>query len=373
MKVGEVKSLLLQLWEVERDSPEKTSVLLLGAPGVGKSMAVREAAREFAEAHGKEFVRYSDDIAKEVLSNPDRYFVFKDLRLTEMAEEDASGVPRDTDIIDWAVTYKPFLWARVLSKVPGVLFIDELTNENDPNKLGNAYKMILDRAVGDIMFGNDVYIVAAGNSPKHSSIANMVPAPLINRLIKIEVVQPTVDEWKEWMLQRYGDAWDIRVFAFLKAFESENYLIRLPEEPEVLDNFPTPRTWSKLAVLLKKGINHPEVIDGLIGPEVGIKFRAFINSRVDIDDLVAHPEKFSDLSLDQKYMAALMLANYRDFKKASGLLKAMHSESPEYVVVMLLCMDKEKRTKAIQYIMKIDRSIFSSLVEVVQLKSSVQR
>lgn len=370
MKVGEVKTFLKNLWELEKDSQEKTSVLLLGAPGVGKSTAVEEAAREYAEKSGREFVKYTDDVAQQVLSEPDRYFVFVDIRLTEIEAADLSGIPRD---VDGAVTYKPLLWARVLSKVPGVLFLDELTNENDPNKLAAAYKIILDRSAGFIKFHEDVRIVAAGNSPEHSSVANMLPAPLVNRLLVLEVGQPTIDEWRQWVLQRYGDGWDIRTYAFLKAFEADNYLLRPPEEPEVLKNYPTPRSWTKLALVLKKGIEHPEVIEGLIGPEVGARFRAFINSRVDLEALIAHPELFKDLNIDQKYMAALMLASYNNFSKAKELIKVMHSESPEYIVVMLLSMDKSRRIKALQEIQKIDRNIFSSLVEVVSLKSSVQK
>jgi galactitol-specific phosphotransferase system IIB component len=373
MKVGRVFQTLSALWEVEWNSSEKTSVLLLGAPGVGKSTVVREVAEKFAEAHGLQFIHYTDDVANEILANPEKYFVFVDLRLTEIEAADLSGIPRD---IDGAVTYKPLLWARVLSKAKGVLFLDELTNESDPNKLAAAYKIILDRAAGFIKFSDGVFIVAAGNSPEHSAVANQLPAPLINRLLVLEVSAPSIDEWRQWMMEHYGDQWDVRTYAFLKAFEAENYLLRPPEDPETLRNYPTPRSWTKLALMLKRGFDDPEIINGLIGPEVGTRFRAFINTNVNVDDLIKNPEKFHGLNLDQKYMASIMLSsrlkNAKDFKKAMPLFREMHKESPEFVIIMLLIMDRKTRAEAIRQIYQLDKDIFSTLVEVVELKQQAK-
>ena len=374
MKVGKVKNLILKLWEAEQDM-EKTSVLLLGAPGVGKSTLVREAAEEYAEKHGLQFIEYTDDVAKDILSAPQRYFVFVDLRLTEIEAADLSGIPRD---VDGAVTYKPLLWVRVLSRAKGVLFLDELTNENDPNKLAAAYKLVLDRSAGFIRFNDDVFIVAAGNSPEHSAVANQLPAPLINRLLVIEVTTPSVDEWKKWMMQKYGDAWDIRTYAFLKAFETDGYLLRTPQDPETLINYPTPRSWTKLALMLKAGFDNPEVITGLIGPEAGTRFKAFINTKIDINALIKDPESFRTLNLDQQYMAALVLSGYlakpKNIDKAIPLIKVMHSISPEFVVVTLLFMDdKRKVEQVIKRLYQVDKAIFGSLIEVVELKQRVRR
>ena len=373
MKVGKVFQTLLQLWEAERDSPEKTSVLLLGPPGVGKSTVVREAAEEFAEKHGLQFIHYTDDVAKEILANPQKYFVFVDLRLTEIEAADLSGIPRDTD---GAVTYKPLLWARVLSKAQGVLFLDELTNENDPNKLAAAYKVILDRSAGFIKFSEGVFVVAAGNSPEHSSVANQLPAPLINRLLVLEVSAPTVDEWYKWMVDKYGDSWDIRTYAFLKAFETESYLLRPPEDPETLRNYPTPRAWTKLALLMKRGFDDPEIITGLIGPEVGARFSAFLKTRVDLNELLEDPEKFKELNLDQQYMAAIMLAGWFERNKKIGkgfrLLTKMSEESVEFTIVTLLSItDQKVRRKVVMEIVNKDKELTDKILSVINIKRMV--
>jgi hypothetical protein len=207
-------------------------------------------------------------------------------------------------------------------------------------------------------------------------VANQLPAPLINRLLVLEVSAPSIDEWRQWMMEHYGDQWDVRTYAFLKAFEAENYLLRPPEDPETLRNYPTPRSWTKLALMLKRGFDDPEIINGLIGPEVGTRFRAFINTNVNVDDLIKNPEKFHGLNLDQKYMASIMLSsrlkNAKDFKKAMPLFREMHKESPEFVIIMLLIMDRKTRAEAIRQIYQLDKDIFSTLVEVVELKQQAK-
>lgn len=77
-----------------------------------------------------------------------------------------------------------------------------------------AYKLLLDKAAGFVPFHKDVMIVSAGNRPEESSIANLLPAPLINRVIVITVSRPTISEWVRWMDSTYEE-WDRRTYAFL--------------------------------------------------------------------------------------------------------------------------------------------------------------
>ena len=72
------------------------------------------------------------------------------------------------------------------------------------------------------------------------------------------------------MRRKFGDEWDIRTYAFLKRFESEGYLIKMPSEPETLEAFPTPRAWTTLSVLLYRKVNSDDLINGLVGSEVGM-------------------------------------------------------------------------------------------------------
>jgi len=102
VEIVELKDLLKRLYNVG----DRTSVIILGEPGIGKSEIVKQLAKEIASESGKEFIEYTDDIADEVMKEPDRYFVFCDIRLTEVEPADLIGIPRDDD---GHVRYKPLL------------------------------------------------------------------------------------------------------------------------------------------------------------------------------------------------------------------------------------------------------------------------
>ena len=146
------------------------------------------------------------------------------------------------------------------------------------------------------------------------------------------------------MAKTYGDDWDKRCLAFLKRFEDENYLIKVPKVTETLDPYPTPRTWTALAALMAKGINDKETIRGLVGYEVGTKFDAFLKVRVDINELINNPEVFHELEFDAKYMVSVMLASWisqhiKNAAKAFPLIDEMSKEKRERLICYILARE----------------------------------
>ena len=239
MRISQLGKKLQEIYEAGAISSKgRASVLLLGPPGIGKSTGVQEFSEYMAKKLDKEFIDYSDDVADKILDSPDKYFVFNDFRLTEIEPSDLAGIPfRDNG----AVKFAPLLWARCMSKVAGVLTLDEITNINRADMISASYKLVFDHKAGYTKFGNDVFIIACGNRPEHASVANMLPVPLIGRLIVLSVEAPKIDEWYSWMDSKYHDEWDKKCYAFLKRFEDEYYLLKLPRENETLEAHPEPR------------------------------------------------------------------------------------------------------------------------------------
>ena len=368
MKVGKLENYLAKLYRVGAVNHLRQTTLLLGAPGIGKSMTCWKLARRLAKLTGKEFVDYDDDKAAMILAEPERFFVFVDLRLTECEPSDLLGLPHK---VDGSVRFSPLLWARCLNKAAGLLLLDELTNIQRPDLITVSYKLVFDREAGFTKFHEDVMIVAAGNRPEHSSVATMLPTPLLSRMLIIDISPPSEDDWKEWMDKTYGEeGWARSTYAFLKRFSAENYLIQVPRTPAGLDAYPVPRTWTALATLMQHNMSDSETVRGLVGDEVGIKFGAFLKVDVDLNDLMREPERFVGLSEDARYMTSLMLSSWigdhlKKPDRAFALIDVMSGESREYLLLTCLTINRRKLVLFLKGLFVHDARYKDMLSEVV--------
>jgi len=360
---------------------DRKSQLWLGSPGIGKSEVVRQIAQQIAEENKLKYIEYHDDLADKILENPDRYFVLVDLRLTEVEPSDLIGIPRD---MDGAVVYKPLLWARVLNKCAGILFLDELTNVQRPDVISCAYKLLLDRKAGFVPFHKDVLVIAAGNSPEHSSVANMLPAPVINRVRIFNVKQPRLDDWKEYMDRSYGDNWDKRVYAFLSKYT--NFFMMQPKDVETLIQFATPRTWTALATVSSQledsELEHVAI--ATVGEEAGSHFAAFCKVSVpDLETLIKDPSIFDTLVDEARYFVAVQLSNKiteiirnndkKYFNKMHNLLMHLYNTNREIMVLSIFMIPKKERITLGTWMMKDSRykDIIQYLIKQVKVKTSL--
>lgn len=319
-------------------------VLLLGPPGVGKSQTVRSLAKKLSEQMGLKFVEINYKNFNEILETEEKLFIFYDFRLTEVEPSDIIGIPRE---FGDGVIFKPPLWVLCFQKHPGILFLDELTLVQRDDVLAIAYKLILDKRAGDVEFCPGVWVIAAGNDPQ-SNLARPLPAALINRLIVVPFQPPTVEEWAQYM-DSIGE-WDKRVYAYLKRFPKDFLKV---ENIEMLENFPTPRSWSKVAMLMPKVKKSEEAMrllaTGCLGREIGEKFLTFINHPVpEVEKLVKQPELFKQLDLDTKYIFVVTLSNWlteeQRLEQTKNLLNII-SEEREFIILLLVCLPAKLRPK----------------------------
>lgn len=370
MRANEIKEFLKNLYEKEKT--ERTSVLLLGGPGIGKTTAVLETAQEIAETKNKIFVEYDDAKAEKILQSPEKYFVFHNLPLVGCEPSDLTGIPR---LADDAVRYYPLLWAKVMNKCAGFLFLDDFLDVQRADIFSASYRIFLERRIGYTYLNNDVQIVGASNTPDYSSLTQMMPAPLANRMCIVEITRPTVDEWAEWMNKKYQDKWNKKIYAFLKSFEEEgeDYLYKPPKENETIMPYPTPRSWSNVGKLNEDKI---EVLKGFVGEEMAQKFKAFTQLNLDITDLIANPYKFNELNTDAQYMATLMLASalskeITSISTCMNLLNTIVQKSREMLVLLVISLPKEKRRKILNKMLKENPNITDALEGVVCDRESI--
>jgi MoxR-like ATPase len=350
-------------------------LLLIGPPGIGKTEIIMQKAQEEAKRLGKIFVdlrEASDQLIERIFENPSRYYVYLRIVAPHIFPEDL-GIPRERS------QYIEFLPPKVLKvltlpEIHGVLFIDEITNVQRDDQISMYYSLILEKEAGfQLRLSKNVKIILAGNPPEWSEIVRPLPKPLRNRMTLIEVSAPTVDEWIKYMEDKYGDNWEKLCGAYLKVYPED--MIKPPKND--FDNFPTPRSWTQMAVKLyelKQDASEDlveEVVIGSIGKEVGAKFLALYRTKVDVEsalrELEANPEKFDEYSVNAKILIASALAQrpISDLKKYRRLLEHLLNKHREFLVIVIVMMSREKKKDFATTFPDITRKLAKSISEYI--------
>lgn len=256
------------------------SVFIWGAPGIGKSTAVRDVAKQ----NDMELV---------------------DLRISQLAPTDLRGLPYvEKGVAKFAPpTFLP-------QSGSGILFVDEF-NMASPSMMGIAQQLILDREVGDYKVPDDWYIVAAGNRSKDKAAVSQMPAPVANRFIHFEV-EASLDSWKE--------------YAITKGI-NEQIISFLNFRPQLLFNFnknvtawPSPRSWEFADSLLNIGLP----ISSAVGDGAAAEFNAYqtVYSKLpDIDKILSGEEV--EVPKEPSLMYAICGALISRSKTANHFFKGM--------------------------------------------------
>ena len=108
----------------------KTPMMLFGTFGIGKSYIILEEAKKIAKEKKKEFVQW-DLLTKkkkqELFKNPEKYFVFMDIRLSNYEFTDMKGLmdfsKSDLDVVDWKLPLQ--IKFMTLPKSDGLVLFDE--------------------------------------------------------------------------------------------------------------------------------------------------------------------------------------------------------------------------------------------------------
>lgn len=190
------------------------SLLLLSAPGVGKSDVVRQAAAEAG-------------------------LPCRSLLGTQIAPEDVSGIPR---IVGQRSVFCP---PRILlpeTNEPFVLFLDELP-ACPPDIQKAFYSLLLERRVGEHRLPAGTWVIAAGNRSDDRALVRTMSSALVNRVFIINV---RVDV-KEWLVWAKANGVRSEVLAFITYMPG----VLMRPVPKLPVPFSTPRAWTSLSKSLE--------------------------------------------------------------------------------------------------------------------------
>ena len=259
MNVGKVVTQLSSAYNavINGGLPVKTlpSVMLWGAPGIGKSQAIRQIAREIERGTGKKTV-------------------VTDVRLLLFNPIDLRGIPTSNADKTLAVWLRPQIFQMDEGdSVINILFLDEISAAPQSVQAA-AYQITLDRVVGEHRLPENCIVIAAGNRTTDKSVAFKMPKALANRLLHIEV-EGSFSSWRKWAVK---SGINDKVLGFLSF--RQNYLLCFDSSSDDLA-FATPRSWEMVSNLLNHVSDDIDkmypLISGLVSTGIAVEFRTWAN------------------------------------------------------------------------------------------------
>ena len=313
------------------------SVMLWGPPGVGKSQAIRQ-------------------LAKEIEKNTGKRSVVTDVRLLLFNPIDLRGIPTANADKTLAVWLKPQIFQMDPSEdVVNILFLDEISAAPQSVQAA-AYQITLDRVVGEHKLPDNCVVIAAGNRTTDKSVAFKMPKALANRLLHIEV-EGSFKAWKQWAI---GSGVHPKVLGFLTF--RQNYLMKFDAATEELA-FATPRSWEMVSNILNfvsddVGKMLP-MISGIVGSGIAVEFHTWTqvyNDLPSLEDIFDGKNPKLPTGTDAMYaltaaMTAYARAHKEDMARISYSITYADRMPPDFSAMLMkdyMAIEKDYRTKLLQ-------------------------
>jgi hypothetical protein len=251
---------------LSRAIPARLAVLISGAPGIGKSDIVAQAARDAG--------------ADVIMSHP-----------AVADPTDAKGLPWMEIGADHA-TFMPFgeLYRACKAERDTVWFLDDL-GQAPPAVQASFMQLLLARRVNGHVLPDCVSFVAATNRRVDRAGVTGILEPVKSRFACIVELKANLDDWCQWA---YGVGYiPPSLIAFLR-FRPE--LLSDFKPSADMTNSPCPRTWASAAKLealrLSPGVE-TAAIAGAVGEGAAVEYLAFrkmMGSMVTADQVLIDPK-----------------------------------------------------------------------------------
>lgn len=323
------------------------SVMLWGAPGVGKSQAVRHIACGIETDTGKK-VNVTD--VRLLLFNP------IDLRGIPVANEDRT----------LAVWLRPQIFDMDASDdVINILFLDEISAAPQSVQAA-AYQITLDRTVGEHKLPDNCIVIAAGNRLTDKSVAYRMPKALANRLMHLEILTD-MDSWRNWAVRR---GINDKVIGFL-SFKPDRLMAFDASADDLA--FATPRAWEAVSNLMESTGGSIEelftLIAGIVGSGTAAELRTWskiYDKLPDVAGIFAGTEHSVPRGTDALYALVSSMSKYasehrEDMDGIANSIKYAEQLPPDYSMVLMqdymnIEKDYQKRLMEIPEFVKWMRS-----------------
>ncbi len=297
-------------------------VLITGAPGVGKSDIVAQAAQDA----GAELL-----ISHPAVADP----------------TDAKGLPWPVQGAQEA-TFLPFgeLARACKATNPTVWLLDDL-GQAPPAVQASYMQLLLARRVNGHVLPDCVTFVAATNRRTDRAGVSGILEPVKSRFASIVELEPNLDDWCQWA---YPHGISPTLIAFIRY--KPDMLCNFQATAD-LSNSPVPRTWAHVAKL--ESLALPAAVEsiafaGAVGEGAATEYLAFrqmAKSLVNLDAILLDPMHAPiPKKPDQLYATCIGLAhraNHTNLQRIIDYANRMVTEANKGEFAVLMMRDAQRR------------------------------
>lgn len=344
------------IWDLNKSLPKekKKSVLILGAPGIGKSQISQNVARK-------------------------RNCKFIDFRLLTMSETDLKGIPFPSEDNKKAIFLHPNIFPNEeRDGKEGILLLEELTSANR-NLMSTMYQLVLDRQLGTYKLPDGWMVVATGNREEDYGEFYVMPAPLADRFLIFELANSGSAFVDDWIVWAYKNDIAVEIIAYVRKFSNSLHDFNPELHDEGMLIFPTPRSWASLSDIIKHDQSSNDnlsdeaksMILASVGPIHGNQFISFYNYRNNLPDLddILNGKPFTPIGRDQENELALTISSLIDLAKDQFIGDEAGPKGEEYIYNIVKFLNSIAETVGIEYfilgmhqIMSINKELIRKLI-----------
>lgn len=265
----------------------RVPVLLWGAPGTGKTSAIRAMADSLG---------WACEVVIAAIREP----------------SDFAGLPV---IMDGRMRFAPPGWAqRLAEREVGILFLDEISTA-PPAVQAALLRVVLERVVGDLTLPAGVAVIAAANPPEQAADGWDLSAPLANRFCHLdwsveasELAEGIAGGWSAPLVRPLPEGWEEQLpmaNGLVAGFVTVRPGLALDVPGDGAGagrGWPSPRTWDMAARLWTAAnlLNASDdaraaLVMGAVGQGAGIEFLTW-TAEMDLpnpEDLLVDPTGFT--------------------------------------------------------------------------------
>lgn len=275
--------------------------LVKGPPGIGKSDMLHAVAKAFN-------LKYID------------------VRLAQTDPVELNGFP---DLAGEFATFKPFdIYPIEKTPIPAgykgwLLSFDELTSAGKMNQAA-AYKILLDRMVGQEFIHPACMMVAAGNNMEDKAVVTNMSTALQSRLVHLNM-SPSHDEVVDYFIEKH---YAPMIPAYLTWKPAHVHAFNPDHED---DTFACPRTWTFINNLIQRAwkgdmpASKKPIAAGTLGLGVANEFVSFCRIWESLPDIKKVLQQPLDVEIPSdpgtRYAIAGMVASHMDTDNADKLMQ----------------------------------------------------